>query len=397
MIVSILQGLGIFGIPLLILRFRETKAVKLFGMVGTTYLAGIFVSLLIFVLNKLGVEFQLNKDVGEIGSYVAIAVAIPLLLFNANLKEAAKLSGTVGKSILSLLLSLFAVTTVAVLCFRGHLADADILGGMAMGLYTGGTPNLNAIGAAMGLSGESIALANLSDMLIGGVFYIFLLVAAKPLVNIFLGKYRQEVYLKDTSDMTNYEALEHVPLKKVKGVFFCILLALLMAAASALAGVVLWYLLGAVQGELFTYLVPSLMIGVTVFGLIASFNKNIRQVKGNNMVGQYLILVFSFALASCLDLSRVGENFLLMLLFFGGITVATFVLHIFVSKLFKVETDCTIVVLTAGVYGPAFVPAVAKQLKNDGMIVPGLIVGSLGYAIGTFLGVGAALLFRLLI
>jgi len=67
-------------------------------------------------------------------------------------------------------------------------------------------------------------------------------------------------------------------------------------------------------------------------------------------------------------------------------------LKILLSRIFKVETDCTLIVLTAGLYGPAFVPAVAKQIKNERMIVPGLIVGSLGYAVGTFLGIGVALL-----
>lgn len=395
MITSIFQCIGIFGIPFLILKFRNAKTVRLLGMVGTTYLVGILVSLTVFLLNKAGIEFSLNKDVGEIGSYVAIAIAIPLLLFNANLKEASKLSKMVGRSMLSLVVSLIVVTTVTVLCFRNMLADTDILGGMAIGLYTGGTPNLNAIGSALGMDGDTIALANLSDMIIGGVFYIFLLVAAKPFVDIFLKKYKSSQYLTEKSDMTNYEALETVPLKKVKGVFFCVLLALLMAVASALTGVVLWFAFGAVEGEMFTYLVPALMIGVTVLGLIASFNKNVREVKGNNMVGQYLILVFSFALASCLDLSNLGSSFVYIILFFGIITVGTFLLHIACSKLLKVETDCTIVVLTAGVYGPAFVPPVAKQLKNDGMMIPGLIVGALGYALGTFLGIGISLLFAL--
>ena len=396
-IISIAQCLMIFGIPLLILKFRNTKVVGLLGMVGTTYLAGILVALLIFLLNKAGINFSLNKDVGEIGSYVAIAVAIPLLLFNANLKEATKLSKLVGKSMLALVISLLAVTTVAVFCFRNVLAETEVLGGMAVGLYTGGTPNLNAIGSALGMDSDTIALANLADMMIGGVFYIFLLVAAKPFINLFLKKYRSSGYLTEQSDITNYEALETVPLRNVKGVLFCVLLALLMAVASALAGVVLWYALGAGKGELFTYLVPALMIGVTVFGLIASFNKSIRQVKGNNMVGQYLILVFSFALASCMDLNNLGSNFAYIILFFGAITVGTFLLHIVFSKLFRVETDCTIVVLTAGVYGPAFVPAVAKQLKNDDMILPGLLVGSLGYAVGTFLGIGVSFLYTLLI
>ena len=50
---------------------------------------------------------------------------------------------------------------------------------------------------------------------------------------------------------------------------------------------------------------------------------------------------------------------------------------------------------TAGIYGPAFIPAITKQIKNDALTVPGLICGSIGYAIGTFLGMGIGLLLLL--
>ncbi len=397
-VASIIQSLLIIAIPLLILKLRDFKIVKTFGMIGMTYVAGIAVSLILLLLHTLGIDFSFNKDIGEIGSYLAIAVAIPLLLFNANLKEATKLSRTVSKSIASLLISVTVVTVITFFAFSKLIPDADILAGMAMGLYTGGTPNLNAIGSAMGLRRDIIALSNLADMMIGGVFYIFLLVLAKPLVDRLLAKFSHSAtYLTEDVKVENYESLEHVPLKSVKGVFFCILLSTLMALTSALIGVVIWFMLGAPDGELLTYLVPALLIGVTVFGLIGSFNHNIREVRGNNLVGQYLILVFSFALASSLDLTNIGSDFVNIILFFGIITVGTFILHIFFSYIFKVETDCTLIVITAGIYGPAFVPAVAKQIKNEKMIVPGLIVGSLGYAVGTFLGIGVALLFGLFI
>ena len=70
------------------------------------------------------------------------------------------------------------------------------------------------------------------------------------------------------------------------------------------------------------------------------------------------------------------------------ITVCSFSLHALLSRLLRIEADCTIVTMTAGIYGPAFIPAVTKQLKNDELTAPGLICGALGYAIGTFLGVG---------
>ena len=393
MIISVLQIIMIFGVPLLILNLRNNKFIKIIGMVGATYLLGIIIALINFSLNKMGIEISLNKDISEIGSYVAIAVAIPLLLFNTNLKKSLKLSKVVGKAMLSLLISLIVVTTLTFILLKGKLEDANVLSGMAVGLYTGGTPNLNAIGSAFGLSKELIALSNLSDMIIGGIFYVFLLLLAKPLVDVFLKKYKTNNYLTEEVEYENYESLETVPLKNAKGVFYCILLALLMAVSSALLGVVVWFINGAVDGEMFTYLVPILLVGVTVLGIVASFNKSIQQVKGNNLVGQYLILVFSLALSSGLDLSKISDNFIYIFAFFSIITIGTFILDIFISKLFKVETDCTLIVLTAGIYGPAFVPAVAKQIKNEEMVVPGLIVGSLGYAVGTFLGVGIGLLF----
>ncbi len=394
-VIDIIQTILIFGIPLLILNLRKNKIVKFIGMIGVSYLCGILLSLILFVLNISGVTISLNNDISEIGSYVAIAVAIPLLLFNANLKESLKLSKVIGKAMLALIISLILVTIIMFLIFNERIANVNILSGMAIGLYTGGTPNLNAIGATLGLEKDIIALSNLSDMIIGGLFYVFLLLAAKPFVNIFLKKYKNNNYLKSDVVYENYESLESVPLKNAKGVFFCILLSLLMTLASALIGVVIWYILGAKDGELMTYLVPALLIGVTIFGIIGSFNKNIQNIKGNNLVGQYLILVFSFALASALDLTKIGNNFINLLMFFGFITIGTFIVDILISKLFKIETDCTLIVLVAGIYGPAFVPAIAKQIKNEKLIAPGLIVGSIGYAIGTFLGIGIGLLFSL--
>ena len=80
---------------------------------------------------------------------------------------------------------------------------------------------------------------------------------------------------------------------------------------------------------------------------------------------------------------------------YGIITIGSFIVHLGFARLLKVDSDCMIVTATAGIYGPAFVPAITKQLKNDSLTVPGLICGSIGYALGTFLGVGLGLLFAL--
>ena len=112
-----------------------------------------------------------------------------------------------------------------------------------------------------------------------------------------------------------------------------------------------------------------------------------REVKENAAAGHYLILVFSFALASSLRLTGLSMNFLHIVQLLFIITVCSFALHTLLSRLLRIEADCTIVTMTAGLYGPAFIPAVTRQLKNDALTAPGLICGALGYAVGTCLGV----------
>jgi uncharacterized membrane protein len=298
------------------------------------------------------------------------------------------------KSFLSLVVCLLIVTTICVVAFKPALEESPFFGAMAVGLYTGGTPNLNAIGNIFHLSQDSIALANLSDILIGGVFYLFLLLFAKPLFKKYLKSEQNEVYLTEETNVRNFEDLQEKGSWNKKKLALTVLLAFGMALVSAAFGVVLWIIQGSKDGQMLDMVVPCLLIGVTLFGLIASFFKKVREVEGTNFIGQYLILVFSYALASSLDISKISSNFLTIFLFYSIITIGTFLLHTLVARALKVDIDCSLVVLTAGVYGPAFVPAIANQVKNKKMIAPGLIVGSLGYAIGTFLGLLFGLFFQ---
>ncbi|MBN2696741.1 MAG: DUF819 family protein [Bacilli bacterium] len=392
---SIIQVIAIFFVPYLIIKYHNFKLTKLLGTIGTAYLLGLIVALIIYLLNLAGIDLKPNKDIGEIGSHAAIGIAIPLLLFSANLKEAKKLSKTVLLSFASLLFSVMFVSAIVFYVFGRTLPDGAALSGMAIGVYTGGTPNLNAIANIFGLDPTAIGIANLSDMFIGAVFYMFLLLLAKPLLKKILPESKGGIYMKETSDIKNTDEFNFNEFKHSKPLVLSFLLALGMAIVGAGVGILIWILLGAEQGRMTDLLVPSMMITVTVLGIIASFNKKIREVKGTNILGQYLILVFSFALASSMDLTKIQSGFGDILLVFGSVTILGFALHVFISWLLKIDVDCTMITATAGIYGPAFIPAVTKQIKNDALTIPGLICGSIGYAVGTFLGLGIGLLLGL--
>ncbi len=393
--VAVIQLIAIFVVPIFIIKYHNFIITKWLGTIGSAYLFGIIVALLIFLINKVGINFELNTDVGEIGSHLAISIAIPLLLFSANLNEAKKLSKTVLKSFLSLIISAVVVSAIAFYIYGRTIAHGAELSGMAIGLYTGGTPNLNALGNVFGLEGTIIGIANLSDMIIGAVFYMFLLFLCKPLLSKFLRKSDHDIYLTQTSNIKNTDELDVQQFKVTKKIFNRFLLAFGIAVIGAGFGFLLFLILGSVEGTMIDLLVPTMMITVTVLGIAFSFNKKIRETEGMNIAGQYFILVFSFALASSLDFSRMQGLFVDILILYGSITVGVLIVHTIISKFMDIDVDCTMTTLTAGLYGPAFVPAITKQIKNDDLTVPGLITGSIGYAIGTFLGMGLGFLFLL--
>lgn len=102
------------------------------------------------------------------------------------------------------------VATAAFLITKNFLPDAAGLTAMSIGLYIGGTPNLLAIGSAMlGTGHEAIVLANTADLFVGGLYFLFLLTAAKPVYSFVLdGKKRKKQKASDKNTTENKVSVE---------------------------------------------------------------------------------------------------------------------------------------------------------------------------------------------
>ena len=120
----IIQIVIIFGLPLLLLKFRNTKPIKTIGTVGAAYLCGIIIALIVFGINKAGLEFSFNSDVGEIGSHAAIGIAIPLLLFSTDFVALKRLSKRSLGSFGLLTVSVILVSVASCFIFGGVVDDS---------------------------------------------------------------------------------------------------------------------------------------------------------------------------------------------------------------------------------------------------------------------------------
>ena len=356
MILTVLAVLAVVLAPAGIIWL--TKKVKFLGLIGAV--AVCYVLGLILAVSGLGYD----KDVTYAITEYSIPIAIPLILFSFNLSSAKKLA---KKSLLSFGLQCVAVMVVASAAFfiaNPHLEDAAIFSGMTTGLYTGGTPNLNAIGMAMGLDQGRLAMANTSDLIVGGVYFLLLLTVMKPIYSFVLDrklKNKTAMGVTEENDADRQYADEY------------------------------WIITGAIAN------VTIIMLGVTALGIAFSFWKPVRETKGTFQAGHYLILVFSLALSMSIDLSAIVDALLPIMLFMTCVQTGCVILHMLLCKLCKIDSHTAMITNVAGVYGPAFIPPIAQTLKDESVLVPGLICGIIGYAVGNFLGIGLSSLLLLFV
>ena len=106
---------------------------------------------------------------------ISIPIAIPLFIYSTDFMGWLKHSRSTVISFCLCIMSVVIVTTIAGIIFQSSLPEAWQISGMLAGVYTGGTPNLTAIGQALSVNNETIVLVNSMDMLAGSVLlFVFL-------------------------------------------------------------------------------------------------------------------------------------------------------------------------------------------------------------------------------
>ena len=62
-------------------------------------------------------------------------------------------------------------------------------------------------------------------------------------------------------------------------------------------------------------------------------------------------------------------------------------MHLIGCRIFKIDADTMMVTSAALICSPPFVPVVCGAIKNKDVMVSGITIGVIGYAIGNYIGV----------
>ena len=316
-----------------------------------------------------------------------IAIGISLLLFTIDI---AAWRNTAGKAILSFALatvSIVAVSFLGVTLIRGSLPTAWKLGGMAIGLYTGGTPNLASIKAGVGASNNSFILMNTYDTVVSFLYLVFAVSVAQRFFLLFLRKFAIPATgavrpVEEPESMTSYVGIFEG--RVVRGLTGVLLLAIVVGVAGLAVSMVFPK----------SFSTAAAILTITTLGIALSFVKRVRRTQKSFQFGMYFIYMFCTVVASMVRFSAIVHINWAILEFVALCIFGSMILHSILCAIFRIDVDTFLVTSVSAVCSPPFVPVVAASLKNRFVMISGITTGIIGYAIGNYLGISMAFLMR---
>ena len=358
---------------------RKIKILNKIGPVLLLYLIGI-------VLGNSGLIDESAFKVQDLIVTIIIPLAIPMMLFSCNF-----LQWNIKNAVLTLITGIIAVV---IAIFAGYFifkpligsdpaigGNIDKIAGMLAGVYTGGTPNLAAIKLMLGIPNETYIMVHSYDMAISLIYLTFVLSIG---IKLFRKILHYEPSQKSTkSDHMPFEPEGEEPYKD----FFKKENFLPVLGAAALS-----LLIFGIAGGLSMILPKDLqmvvvILTITSLGIGASFIKRVREIRKSYDAGMYLVYIFSMVVASMADLGRLNlAGGLYVLLYIVFVIFGSLVLQLIMARILKIDADTVLISSVSLINSPPFVPLIATAMNNRSVIITGLTVGLVGYAIGNYLG-----------
>ena len=367
--------------PILIIEaFKRWTVVQKIGTVVLAYAVGIIASLCgVFHFADPVAGAAFGKLQSTIMS-VAVPLAIPLMLFNCDFKLWTKALPKTAWALVTGIAAVLVSVVSGFFIFRNYVPDAANVSAMMTGIYTGGTVNFNALGASLGVNKSVMAIVLAFQMVITMPYIFFLLGGGYKVFRKLLPykdithKGRTDEDRVETADVENYRGMFE------KKNFIGMMKGLGLSVIFLAIGAGLALLITGTLSEL------VVILTITTLSIIASFFKPVRELPKTFELGMFFILIFSVIVASMFNIHSVSGGSLYIggfVLWIMGISV---LLHLILCRIAKVSGDLFCVCQVGLLCSPPFVPPIAGAMKNKKVLISGIVVGLVGYAVGTYLG-----------
>ncbi len=325
-------------------------------------------------LSNLGVVPFKAPVYDFVGGYL-VPLAIPLLLYKADLRRILRESGPV---IVTFAIACAGTVVGAIVGF--HLLDLGEIGAKAAGVYTGGwtggAVNFVAVSAAVEMTPGEVSVA----LGASNVVSIMALLALIALPSVALVRRLVPSRIIEASERQRAEAADDRPdalrMSHIAGA-----LALSFAICAVAYAFASW-----------VGMPNYAILFVTALTLVVAnvFPQALSRLQGDFALGMIVMYLFFAAVGCGTDAFAFVESALDLFVYSVIILATHLIVVLAAARLLKIDLAEAIIAAGAALVGPAPTAAIAAARGWKALVTPGIMCGILGYAIGTFLGVAVA-------
>ena len=326
----------------------------------------------------------------------AVPIAIPLLLLQSNMQ---KIWHETGRLVI-----IFLIGAVGTIC--GALIGCVLLGSavdglpkvaaMMTGSYIGGGVNFTALADAFKVSGSLVSATTVADNLNMAIYFLILLGIAgnaffrriykHPLIDAveqhgasddgktLAAKYwgRKDISLRDIAMCMTY-AVVVVTVSKFIGVTF----------GAVIPSDVSWFT------KMSNTFLGSQYVWITLISMIFAtfFEKQASSLNGAQEIGTFFIYMFFFVIGVPASIMEILTSAPLLFVFCLIVVVVNMLFCLVCGKLLHFNLEDILVASNANIGGPTTAAGMAISQGWNKLVGPAMLVGTLGYVIGTYLGI----------
>ena len=322
-----------------------------------------------------------------------VPLAIPLLLFQLDLHALFKES---GRLLIIFLISSVGTMLGALIGFfmlKDHIPELGKITGMISASYTGGGVNFAAMTARLEPSKDITAATIVADnLMMACYFFILIGISGSYAVRKIWGSpYQDELDKNGTSNQNM--AADYWQTKPISLQSIALSLGASMAIVAVAFTVSKW--LKGILGEgsnmatnmLFSLVTDKylLLTSLTLL-VIALFRNGVRKLDGSQELGTYGIYLFFVVIGITASIPLIIQNAPLLFVFTLTVAMVNLLITLIFGKLLKFSIEEIVLACNANVGGPTTAAALAIGKGWRDLIGPILLIGTVGYIIGNYIG-----------
>ncbi len=349
---------------------RYTLVAKISGAI-----MALIIALLLSNFNIIPLESKVYDDVW---GYV-VPIAIPLLLFQCDIKKIWKESGRLAIIFLLSSVGTMLGAVVGFYLLREYIPTLNNIAGTMTASYIGGGVNFVAVQTALNLDKQLASALIVSDNLLM-VLYFFVLIIIPTIP--FFNKYFKREYRNDIKNMDDKKEVKR-PITLEDVAFNFTISVLIVAVSFGFSDLIL----AEDRGYVINFLANKYILLTSITVILATvFSTFFKKLIGSQEIGTFLIYIFFAVIGIPASIKSIVVNSPLLLVFCAIMVIINMVITFAFAKLFNFSLEEAILVSNANIGGPTTATAMAISKGWTKYVAPVMLVGTLGYVIGTYLG-----------